>query len=135
MKTDLNQFRVKYLKLINSNEEENRRLREKLKFLDELEADSQKLSDSSIGTTLKYADAKLTKAIFDAVQTIGRNGGITATNVRKYIEANGYKHPNVKNFPVATVIALNRLVKQGEIESVKIDGKRLYKQKEMAEFK
>jgi hypothetical protein len=132
MKNDrLDTLRVKYLEGINTRETEIRQLREKLKLLDEVEADSEKLSDNAPASPLKYSTTKLTKAIFDAVQTLGQNGGVSATDVRKYISANGYKHAS-KNFPVATVIALNRMAERGKIDSTKTDGKRLFfKKKEM----
>ena len=76
-------------------------------------------------TTGKYAKLKLTKAVLRAVQEIGGNGGVRAPDVRKYIEANGYRHPR-KNVDVATFLALNRLTKQGKILSEKKEGKRVF---------
>src|SRR5438876_12154103 len=97
-------LRAKYFSTIKQREDEIRLVREKRKVLDEIEADVAKLgqSDSLPG---KYSDSKLTKAILDAIQDIGRNGGVPATDVRNYIAANGYRHPKPKNYPVATVIA------------------------------
>lgn len=127
MKADrLDILRVKYLESINTKEAEVRQLREKLKLLDELDADAQKLSENPSTSPLKYSGMKLTKAVFDAVQTIGQNGGVAATEIRKYIAANGYKHPNLNNFPVAVVIALNRMSERGVIGSSKNEGKRLF---------
>jgi len=74
----------------------------------------------------KYSGEKLTKALLDAVNSIGTNGGVAATDVRNYIAAHGYKHQNPKNFGVAAVIALDRLYKSEKIGSTKIDGKRLF---------
>lgn len=128
MKPDrLNALRSKYLEEISQNEAKNRSLRDKLTLLDEVEADAQRLSDSPSTNGLKYHGEKLTKAVLDAVQNIGGNGGVAATEIRKYIAANGYKHPNEKNFPVATVIALTRLADTQKIVSVKTpEGKRLF---------
>ena len=128
MADKLQLLRAKYLESITAKEAEIRILREKLKLLDELDEEAQKITPGSSQSNgkLKYDGVKLTKSIFDAVQTIGRNGGIPATDVRKYIAANGYKHPS-KNFNVAVVIALNRLAEQGRINSVKTeDGSRLF---------
>jgi hypothetical protein len=131
MATDrLDILRAKYLESIDAKEAEVRQLREKLKLIDELENDSQKLSATQAAPTmLKYAGGKLTKVVLDAVKQIGQNGGISATAIRKYISANGYRHPNEKNFPVATVIALTRLAKAGQIYSTKEDGKRIFKKR------
>lgn len=117
-------LRATYRESINAKHDEIRQLQAKLNLLDELEADSLKLSGVQ-STTGKYTKLKLTKALFDAVQTIGGNGGVTATELRKYIATNGYIHPG-KNFDVAAVIALNRLAENGKINSDKIGGKRLY---------
>jgi hypothetical protein len=117
-------LRATYRESINAKHDEIRQLQAKLNLLDELEADSLKLSGAQVSTG-KYAKLKLTKALFDAVQTIGGNGGVTATELRKYITANGYK-PLGKNFDVAAVLALNRLKDHEKISSEKIGGKRLY---------
>jgi hypothetical protein len=127
MKADrLDALRAKYLDEINQNEVKNRQLRAKLVLLDELDADAQRLSDAPATNGAKYSGVKLTKAILDAIQSIGGNGGVAATEIRKYIAANGYKHPNPKNFPVATVVALVRLAKTEKINTTKTDGKRLF---------
>jgi hypothetical protein len=145
----LNSLRSKYLELISAKEAEIKQIRQKLSLIDELEADSHKFNNNGLAmpsrpnlvlsapaTTTKYAGMKLTKAIFDAVKAIGANGGVSATNIRNYIENNGYRHPNMKNFPVATVIALTRLVRRGEIESLKTpDGKRKFRKIDVSEFK
>ena len=52
--------------------------------------------------------------MLDGVQTIGVNGGVTATEVRKYIAAHGFRATG-KNFDVGTVLALTRLADQGKI--------------------
>lgn len=119
-------LRSRYLEQISTKEEEIRQLRQKLIVLKELEADASKPGASS-DLEEKYNGWKLTKAVFDAVQTVGGNGGVPATEVRKYIAAHGYTHPNPKNFPVATVIALSRLAENEKISSTKTDaGKRLF---------
>ena len=120
--------RAKFLEQIMTKETEIRALREKLALIDEVE-DLFKDSNKEPGSQQKYANMKLTKALLDAVQILGTNGGVAATDVRRYVEGNGYRHPNPKNFPVATVIALNRLGEQGKIISEKTDGRRLFKAK------
>lgn len=123
-------LRAAYRESINAKQSEIRQLQEKLKLLDELDADIQRLGDAQ-SPSAKYANWKLTKALFDAVQTIGGNGGVAATELRKYIITNGYRHAG-KNFDVAAVIALNRLAENEKISSEKINGKRLYMVKKTA---
>jgi hypothetical protein len=134
MNDRLDILRAKYLDAITVKEHEIRQLRDKLKILDELDSDCQKLTESPAPNKLKYAGSKLTKVIYDAVQNIGRNGGVSATDVRKYITANGYKHAG-KNFDVATVIALSRMAERGDIQTEKVGNKRLYKAVNISEFK
>ena len=120
------QFRAKCMEEISLLEAKISSLRDKIKLLDEIQADSPKPSNGSDLDISKYSGMKLTKAVLDAVETIAVNGGVSATDVRKYVAGNGYRHPTPKNFPVATVIALSRLVKREKIESVKLDGNRRY---------
>ena len=128
-------LRASYHESINAKQAEIRQIQQKLKLLDELEADVLKVSGAQ-SQSGKYEGWKLTKALLDAVQIIGGNGGVTAAELRKYITTNGFVHRG-KNFDVAVVIALSRLAdpKRHEILTEKKDGKRLYKKVDISEFK
>jgi len=124
-------LRAKYLESITTKESEIRVLREKLKLLDELDADAKKLSaanGSDNPPIPRYQNWKLVQTLKDAVRTMGANGGVTASEIRKFISANGYKHGG-QNFENATVTALNRLVARGLVVTDKQGGRRVYRKK------
>lgn len=119
-------LRARYLEAIGAKEAEIKQLRAKLGLLDEVEADLRAVSEPpATNGKLKYSGWPITKAIVDAVQTIGSNGGVTTPEIRKYIEANGYKHPG-EYFNQTTRLTLKRLVASGRIDAGKAGDKPVY---------
>lgn len=120
----IGRLRARYLEQIQANESAIATIRIKLKVLNEVVSDARELAGLPVSVG-RYSKMKLTPAVLDGIRSIGANDGVTASQVREYIFANGYRHAS-KHFAVATVLCLNRLVKQEKILSEKKHGKRLY---------
>ena len=118
-------LRAKYLDAINVRQSEIKQFQVKLSVLDEVEADTQTVSEPVASGKLKYSGWKITKAIMDALQIIGGNGGVSAPEVRKYIVANGYKHSGAY-LNATTNLTLRRLAKTEKIGTAKLGEKRVY---------
>jgi hypothetical protein len=109
-------------------------LQRKLEVLDELESDLEE--DSAKPKPVKVAPAsasdyegwKITPALLDAVKEIGTNGGVSATELCRYIEERGYKHTN-KWIASTAAITLKRLAKNQQIITEKVGDSRIYKAK------
>jgi hypothetical protein len=126
-------LRAKYKDAIASKEAETAQLREKLKLLDELETEAQSIVASTgqrqqTNDSPNYGEVTITKAIMDAMQNIGLNGGVSASDIRKYIEAHGYKATE-KYFNQTVSLTLRRLARAGKIDTAKVDERRVYKAK------
>lgn len=126
----LEALRDKYREQISANEAQIKHLRDKLVFIEEILTDAKQLTFEPKQTDFpnRYSGWTLTKALFDAVQKIGGNGGVTAQDLAKYLTNNGYKHGNPKWFFSSAVLTLKRLSKD-RIISEKVDGRRVYKVK------
>ena len=125
-------LRSKYEQCITQHETEIQKLRVKLEVLSDLEADSGNgvpAPPQQVNTNgdMKYAGWTITKAVIDAVKTIGAGRQVSAAEVRKYITNHGYQHTS-KYFASTTVITLKRLAasKDGPIISEKIGDNRVY---------
>jgi hypothetical protein len=111
-----------------------RRAQEKLAMLDEMEADFKSLPEPespqlghipSRSTSSKYSGWKITRALMDAIQNIGTNGGVTAAELRKHLVDNGYKHEG-KYFNQTARLTLRRLVKGEKIDSTTVGDRVVY---------
>ena len=67
----------------------------------------------------------LAKAVYDAIQQLGTNGGIAGAKLAKHLLAQGFV-PQGKNFKTSVGITLRRLSEQERIATELKDGKRLY---------
>jgi hypothetical protein len=110
----------RYLAHIKAKETEIEDLRTKVKLLDEIDAEAQKLltldaSDSSL------KGKKMIAAALEAVQTIGNNGGITSGDVVDYMKNHGFEFTG-EHYRVSLGVALKRLVDKKAISGRQDDG-------------
>jgi len=103
----------RYLTQIKAKEAEIEELRTKVKLLDEIDAEAQKLlflgdSDQSLKGT------KLIESALATVRAIGTNGGVTINDICDYMRAHGFEFQG-DHYRVSVSVALKRLAERGQI--------------------
>jgi len=117
-------LKAKYLEKLRVQERTLAALKEKVRLIEELEDEAEGLA-ATVAATTKYETLGLTKAVEDAIQTIGTNGGASVTNVGKHLLAQGFK-PKGKNFFISVGQTLKRLAKSERISTKSEAGHRFY---------
>ena len=99
---------------IQDTEEKLRVLKAKLANLVTLAQESEKLANPE-SEPYKYSDTGLTEAVYDAVKVLwnARGGGASATEIKNFLLARGFKAG--ENFGTAIYTVLNRLCESNRV--------------------
>ena len=119
-------LKSKYLDSIKSREREIAEFKEKIRLLQELEAEADAVpTNGAESGNGKYSGRKLTAAISDALETIASDQWVTSGAIGKYLLSQGFK-PKGKNYAISVGLTLKRLAKTKRVQTKSEDGSRLY---------
>jgi len=127
MTTAIEKLKQKYLEEIRDAESTLQTLRTKLAMIEEVDKEVRTM-ELDLGSN-KYARMGLTESILDAVGDLGKRGA-TASQVYKHIITNGFKSAS-QNIAVSVNGTLKRLAEAGRIERTQVDGRKVYKPKDI----
>lgn len=119
-------LKSKYLERVRSKERELIELKEKIRLIQELEAEANAEPSGHVETdNSKYKDVGLTEAIIDTLGILGASEWVSAAAVRQHLLSQGFQ-PEGKHFAVSVGTTLKRLSKAKRIQTKSEEGNRLY---------